>query len=165
MGLGLLSNVSASAATLSYNPPKALRYAWRTKTSRIPNGGFYNYYVFKELSVSRGGRKAFFDLDGFVLRKNKQSNNDSGAYGVFASSHWKLEYQKVSSHRYYVAGAMQPITDGSNTPAEAGVVFSKSFKSIKVYTFDVKLHHGHWYRAKKHYEGHFYRGEYSYYSF
>ncbi|MGP3640559.1 hypothetical protein [Lentilactobacillus hilgardii] len=161
--LTLFMGFSVSASSYSHNPPKALRYSWETKTTKLKNRDFHHYYEYQSLFVTPGGKNARFNLEGFVLNRNKQSNNNTGPYGVFSSNKWIMAYQRASAHHYYVGGAMQPFGVGSHTPVEAGVVFSKNYKSIKVYLFKAWTKNGYGYRGKRSYVGHFYRGHHLYF--
>lgn len=152
LGLLVVTSPTASASKIYYNHvPSVLRHTWQTKTYKTQKkySSARNRYWYTSLSPSNTD----FHLEDFMLNKHKGNEYNSGPYGP-VKGYWALAYEKISAHRFYVMGT---VYYGSKKASQYGVIFSKNYKSLKLYSFNVKVRHNTLYSGKAHYVGKFYR--------
>lgn len=153
-GLVGLMNSPVAASKVYYHVPSVLHHNWVSPLYRTPKSqrNFHNWYWYRNLYATNSR----FQLEGFVLNKNKGNNNNSGPFGVF-KDYWALGYEKVSPRKYLVSGSAYSFGN-SKTPAQFGIVLSRNHRALNLYSFKAKVKNGYLKTGRAHYFGHFYKG-------
>lgn len=143
-GLTFATSTPAQADTYLYNrAPKVLKGGWET------NYHHYKGYRHEKTSLWVSNKQ-------FCLHDAFTSSWNSGAYGA-QNGYYAMTYEKSSSRHYYVFGS-EWYAPHSKTPASGfGVVFTHSYKHLKLYQFRVAMKHGYFVTGHRRYIGYLHR--------